>query len=904
VLTHSPRPPPLETTTTPPNTKQKPTTTPRHEKKQNKQKTATTTASAAAATTTQNARRSLLQQIKPPVEILERGKEVQRPVVSDYAILIGNVGPTALTNTNNVIFANLPSSSSQASAPYGSKHMAVISNRTAVAVNGGGVARAESTARAWAYEAPSTAIANAKAIAQKEARAVARATSDNIGLPGTTTTAVANAIAKSIDANATTANFSINGGSRRRGLNPAAYASGRSDVRGWAGIAVGGNTNIASANRGMALALGRTRGAQGSFGGTNNGYFSLNQGIGGSVAVATSQLNDAVAQTTVRLNSDVGQTVTGALSVATAGGTSRSGGNMARASADSRAKTDFGPAASGSINIAASPVGRAQSSISANRAITRAGPVAVAGSIDVISAYNNAFIGDYTVLFPARGNDEEDGRRNPSGGGGQTVSGAQFKQRDETTATANTIGDAYAVAIRLANSKAGEAQVRNSRGTPSLTSATANDGNVGAFSLEEVTGYQNAEARASTQTLTTTGQTYAQDVQVLQSLEDTFGSQVVNSESIEGNSAGIGLQASTISEYGNLIQQVGSTTVLGNSLANGWQSTFAGMTGENAQSVNAGSDRGAALAVATNLVGAALTSEAVTSSAATTQFGTSTAVGIAATAAGIQAQSDAAVASATSLGDAYSLAVASGLALVDSQVAAGSASATEVGNSVSTAIGLATGAIQADARAAATSGVALKGNSIASANALSVSHLFSNSTANAAATTGEGLYVEGKARATSLSLVKSTSNARSDATTTKETGGTGSTVSEASALSVGFLADATAIATAKNPEKTAMARGNAVALGVVSRVSTGGDSKVALGPAQALTGGVSLSAPKPVVAAVQDAAAAGGEAAAGGAAAPAPAADAAGKDVGGKLSGLVGALRAVAQSAKGAAITA
>ena len=791
--------------------------------------------------------------------------------------------------------------------------MPALNNRTAVAVNAGGNARAEVTAQSFAYLAPSTALTTAKAIARRDARAVARSTADNVGLPGTTTTAVANAIAKSIDGQGAALNKGapINSGSRRRSAVPTSFANGRSDIRGWAGVGVGGNTNVATSNRGLAVALGRTRGAQGSFGGTNNGYFSLNQGIGGSASIATSQNADAIAQSTVRLNSDVGQTVTGDVNVATAA-------RQARTAADSRAKTDFGPAVSGSANVATSITGRAHATTAANRAITRAGPVAVAGSIDVVSAYGDALIGDYTFQFRLRQNSASiDSGPTQTGStsqsGGQTVSGSQGKLREETSATANTIGDAYAVAIRLANSRYGESNVRSSRGTPAVTAATTNDGNGGAFSLEEVTGFYNAEARASTQTLTTTGNAFAEDVQVLQSLDDTFGNQIVNAEAIEGNTAGIGVQSSTISEYGNLLQQVGSNTVEGNALALGWQSTFAGMTGENAQSVNSGSDRGASLTLATNLVGAALTAEAVTSSAATTQFGTSTAVGVAATAAGMQTQSDAAVASASALGDAYALSVASGLSAIHSQVAAGSAAATEIGNTVSRAIGVATGGLDADSRTTATAGTAVKGNAFASADSLVVGNIFSNSTATAAATSAEGEYVDSKAGAAAIGVVKSTSNARSDAAITKDTGeGFAKLTSEASALSVGFLADATAVSSAKNPENGGLSRANAVALGVVSRVNTGGDSRVAVGPAQSLSGGVSLSAPKAVVAAATDSAAgegaaaaaggaASGAAAAGGAAAGGDKAAAGAGGVSGKFSGLVGALRAKATGATAAA---
>jgi hypothetical protein len=140
--------------------------------------------------------------------------------------------------------------------------------------------------------------------------------------------------------------------------------------------------------------------------------------------------------------------------------------------------------------------------------------------------------------------------------------------------------------------------------------------------------------------------------------------------------------------------------------------------------------------------------------------------------------------------------------------------------------------------------------SIAGALALSGINAIATAKSTAAAVTGD---VDSDAEAYAFGAFHGEANADSAAATgCKDCDST----STATALSTGIIADSTARSKADSPQNPGQSIANAMAFGVVSRTSNSGQARVAIGPAQALTGGLSVSAPLGAVTAVNKAASA------------------------------------------------
>eukprot|EP00775_Hariotina_reticulata_P002157 gene2157-2475_t len=471
--------------------------------------------------------------------------------------------------------------------------------------------------------------------------------------------------------------------------------------------------------------------------------------------------------------------------------------------ADNRATVDVGSAQAGNIQLLHSLNG--DSSIVGIAQARAAEGEAVAGAVNVaVSDNGEIYLGDYWDELSDPGN----------------------------AVVASNIGrgPAQAGQINIAISPNQDAKVGG------VVAATAVQGSAtaGAFTLN------NAQAEAETeQQVTAVTAEYtatAGNVGVGIAGERSVVTNSATAKSDTGSALAFDFATSVVSKQNSAVSSSRATTATGQAAGIAASQALGAVQADTQASGLGKTTTGNALSLGSALSGSIFNSRGVSTAGAFTTEGQS--LGSAWTAA-VAADSDASAAStATSTtGNAASITQGYGLGILNGKSTTVSSATTTAGSTSSTAIGVATGLIHTDSTA--TSSAATRdGNAESSAGALSLGGInaAARATSSSAAETGD---VTANAGSTAVGLLHGDARSVANAIT-----GCPDCVSDAisNAVSIGVVADSTAMASAASPRNPGNALANAIALGLVSRTSNGGSSRIAIGPGQAVSGGFAVSA--------------------------------------------------------------
>jgi hypothetical protein len=471
--------------------------------------------------------------------------------------------------------------------------------------------------------------------------------------------------------------------------------------------------------------------------------------------------------------------------------------------ADNRATVDIGSAQAGNVQLVHSLNG--DSSIVGLAQARAAEGEAVAGAVNVaVSDNGDIYVGDYWDELSDPGN----------------------------AVVASNIGrgPAQAGQINMAISPNQDAKIGG------VVAATAVQGSAtaGAFTLNNAQEQGETEQQVTAVTAEYTATAGNVGVGIAGERSVTTNSATAKSDT--GSALAVDFATSVVSKQNSAVSSSRANTATGQAAGLAASQALGAVQADTQASSLGRTTTGNALSLGSALSGSIFNSRGVSTAGAFTTEGQS--LGSAWTAA-VAADSDASAAStATStMGNAASITQGYGLGILNGKSTTVSSASTASGSTSSTSIGVATGLIQTDSTA--TSSAATKdGNAQSSAGALSLGGInaAARATSSSAAETG---HVTANAGSTAIGLLHGDAKSVANAVT-----GCPDCVSDAisNAVSIGVVADSSALASAASPKNPGNALANAVALGLVSRTSNGGSSRLAVGPGQAVSGGFAVSA--------------------------------------------------------------
>jgi trimeric autotransporter adhesin len=524
----------------------------------------------------------------------------------------------------------------------------------------------------------------------------------------------------------------------------------------------------------------------------------------------------------VRARADLGLAVAGSINIAKSNGIQPvyydvpdasatrdfGGANVIYETTEVRPRIDVGMSIGGAINIASSENGKVVALVDNVDAGAAVGDAA-SGSLTVaVSNQNDVLIGDYDISDATQNEVIARVRGRGYAQGGQVNIG--LAPNGDSSITGNVVvaadqGDALAAGLTLSNA----------------WGAASNDMSVTSSTSEYVS--------------------VAALVGLSQAQEQAVNTLAASARSNIGSVLSYALANSIIGEIDVATSSSSATTVTGQAASTANSQSLGGITTESQAASTATTKDGHALSAASAISASAVTAEAVSTSSATTTSGAALS-GSAALAIAADAEADSASSAASAAGNIGSASVSGAFGLLEGKANSASSGATEIGSVGSLSVSASTGGIQAQSKVSSSAQTS-DGNaeSLAGAYAFAGVNAVASSKSTAASQTGD---VDATAEAFGIGGFHGEANADAAAAT-----GCPDCDSTAYAwgLATGAIADATARAKADSPKNPGQAIGNAMALGGVARTSNGGLARVAIGPAQALTGGFAVSAPRSTV---------------------------------------------------------
>jgi len=476
---------------------------------------------------------------------------------------------------------------------------------------------------------------------------------------------------------------------------------------------------------------------------------------------------------------------------------------------DHRVNADAGAASAGFINLQRSYGGKvALRNFPGAAAATAVGNAAAGGLAIAYSETGKAQIGDY--------DQENDSPEN------------------DVAATTRGRGTAEAGLVSIAISPNDDASALGD------VRATANQGSAVAGAFTETNAYQTAEQGIDVNARTSEYQAIAGNVGVSQAAERAVIANSATAKTTTGSALSFNLANAAVSKQNSATASSDATTTTGQAAAFSLAQGAGGVHSDSQGAASATTSTGNALSVGTGFSGAMYTTRAVSTSAAAAKDGQAVSASWSGSVAA-DTSADTASSAATTVGNAASAAQGYSLGIFQGKATVASSSGTEEGSAGSLAVGVATGLVQAQSRVASSAETKDgRAQSLAGSLAAAGINSVSSATSSGASETGD---VTSNAQSFGLGVFHGEAAATSSSST-----GCVDCVSDsvANAIATGVVADSLARSAADSDKNPGNALANAISVGLISRTSNGGSSRIAVGPAQAISGGFAVSAGKKV----------------------------------------------------------
>lgn len=370
--------------------------------------------------------------------------------------------------------------------------------------------------------------------------------------------------------------------------------------------------------------------------------------------------------------------------------------------------------------------------------------------------------------------------------------------------------------------------------------ATANQGSAVAGAFTITNGYATSEQGVDVNSRTSEYQAIAGNVGVAQASQRSVIANSATAKTTTGSALAYNIGNAAVSTQNSATTSSDATTTTGQAAAIAASQSVGGVHSDSQGASSATTSTGNAASAGLAFSGSAFTTRAVSTSAAASKEGQALSGSWSGALSG-DATADTASSAATTTGNAASAAQGYGLGVLQGKATVASSSGTEAGSAGSMAIGVSTGLIQAQSKVA-SSAETKDGRAQSLAGALSAAAVNSiaSATSSGASETGD---VTSNAQAGAIGVFHGEAAATSSS-------GTGCidciSDSVANAVATGVVADSLARSAADSDKNPGNALANAISVGLISRTSNGGSSRIAVGPAQAISGGFAVSAGKKV----------------------------------------------------------
>lgn len=575
----------------------------------------------------------------------------------------------------------------------------------------------------------------------------------------------------------------------------------------------GQGQSIALARNVMRQTVGEALGDVRTNSGSSRWYLSPGHSFAGAVNVGKS---GRVAQFTQgRSRAEQGSATTGVLNYGVSNGQNPFGGNIfgnlnnIYSEVDNRATIDAGASNAGFLNIQRAYGGRvALRNFPGATAAAAVGNAAAGGIAIGFSETGKVLIGDY--------DQENDSPEN------------------DVAATTRGRGTAEAGLVSLAIAPNDSAEVLGD------VRATANQGAAvaGAFSLTN--SFETSEQGVDVNARTSEYDAVAVNVGVSQASERAVIANSATARTTTGSALAVNEANSALSGQSSATASGDATTTTGQAASLALAQGVGGAHADSQGAASATTSTGNALSVGTGFSGSIYTTRAVSTSAAASKDGQAVSASWSGAVSG-DTTADTASSAATTVGNAASAAQGYSLGVVQGKATVASSAGTEEGSAGSLAVGVSTGIIQAQSRVASSAETKDgRAQSLAGSLAAAGINSISSATSSGASETGD---VTSNAQSFGLGAFHGEAAATSSSST-----GCVDCVSDsvANAIATGVVADSLARSAADSDKNPGNALANAISVGLISRTSNGGSSRIAVGPAQAISGGFAISAGKKV----------------------------------------------------------
>jgi len=515
-----------------------------------------------------------------------------------------------------------------------------------------------------------------------------------------------------------------------------------------------------------------------------------------------------------RARSDQGTATSGVLNYGVSNGNNNFNfkgyyNNAMYSEVDHKVNNDAGAASAGFINLQRSYNGKvALRNFPGAAASTAVGNAAAGGIAIAYSEGSKAQIGDY--------DQENDSPEN------------------DVAATTRGRGTAEAGLLSLAIAPNDDSEILGD------VRATANQGSAVAGAASIANSYGTSEQGVDVNARTSEYQAIAANVGLAQAQQRTVISNSATAKTTTGSALSLNLANGVIGSQNSATASSDATTTTGQAASFSLAQGVGGIHSDSQGAASATTSTGNALSVGTGFSGAMYTTRAVSTSAAAAKDGQAVSASWSGSVAA-DTQADTASSAATTVGNAASAAQGYSLGIIQGKATVASSSGTEEGSAGSLAVGVATGLIQAQSRVASSAETKDgRAQSLAGSLAAAGINSISSATSSGASETGD---VTSNAQSFGLGAFHGEAAATSSSST-----GCVDCVSDsvANAIATGVVADSLARSAADSDKNPGNALANAISVGLISRTSNGGSSRIAVGPAQAISGGFAVSAGKKV----------------------------------------------------------
>lgn len=370
--------------------------------------------------------------------------------------------------------------------------------------------------------------------------------------------------------------------------------------------------------------------------------------------------------------------------------------------------------------------------------------------------------------------------------------------------------------------------------------ATANQGAAVAGAFTETNAYQTAEQGVDVNARTSEYDAVAGNIGVAQAMERTVIANSATAKTTTGSALAFNEANGAVAKQNSATASSDATTTTGQAAAISAAQGVGGVHSDSQGAASATTSTGNALSLGTAISGAMYTTRAVSTSAAASKDGQAVSASLSGSVSA-DSTADTASSAATTTGNAASAAQGYGLGIFQGKATVASSAGTEEGSAGSLAVGVSTGLVQAQSRVASSAETKDgRAQSLAGSLAAAGINSVSSATSSGASETGD---VTSNAQSFGLGVFHGEAAATSSSST-----GCVDCVSDsvANAIATGVVADALARSAADSDKNPGNALANAISVGLISRTSNGGSSRIAVGPAQAISGGFAVSAGKKV----------------------------------------------------------